>query len=144
MSAYTRAPLVQKAMAWYILFFQLRGLAEWIIRARDWRFVRWFSGNHPEVERWKTKLSRPGRLTAAINWYRANLGLILPKAHPKPALPVTGVWSSGDRYLCEAQMRDTEQWVQGPWRFVRLDGPSHWLQLDAPQQVNQLLAAELR
>jgi pimeloyl-ACP methyl ester carboxylesterase len=142
-SAYTRAPLRQKLMGWYILFFQLRGLAEWIIRARDWRFVRWFTGDHPEAERWKARLSRPGRLTAAINWYRANLALIVPRAHPKPAMPVTGIWSSGDRYLCEAQMRQTERWVSGPWRYVRIDGPSHWLQLDAPEQLNGLLREAL-
>ncbi len=144
LSAYTRAPLEQKAMAWYVLFFQLRGVAEWVMKARDWRFVRWFTRDHPEVERWKAKLSRPGRLTAAINWYRANLVLVLPKGYPKPALPVTGIWSSGDRYLCEAQMRDTEHWVEGPWRFVRLDGLSHWMQLDAPAVVNPLLCDALR
>jgi pimeloyl-ACP methyl ester carboxylesterase len=143
-SAYTRAPLVQKAMGWYILFFQLRGLAEWVIQARGWAFMRWFGDRHPEIERWKSKLARPGRLTAAINWYRANLTLVLPTAHPKPALPVTGVWSSRDRYLCEAQMRDTEYWVRGLWRYVRLDGASHWLQLDAPQFVNELLVEAFR
>lgn len=143
-SAYTRAPLVQKAMGWYIAFFQLRGVAEWILRARDWAFVSWFTRHHPEVGRWKAKLSRPGRLTAALNWYRANLTLVLPTAHPKPALPVTGIWSSGDRYLCEAQMRDTANWVKGPWRYERIDGASHWLQLDAPRQVNRMLIDALR
>jgi len=29
--------------------------------------------------------------------------------------------------------------VAGPWRYERLDGPGHWLQLDAPDQVNSLL-----
>ncbi len=29
--------------------------------------------------------------------------------------------------------------VAGPWRYERLDGPGHWLQLDAPDQVNTLL-----
>lgn len=142
-SAYTRAPLVQKLMAWYMLFFQFRGLAERVIRARNWAFFHWFSRRHPEAERWTAKLARPGRLTAAVNWYRANIGLLAPKAHPKPALPITGIWSSGDAYLCEAQMRDTANWVRGPWRYVRVDGASHWLQLDAPGVVNPLLLEAL-
>ena len=28
---------------------------------------------------------------------------------------------------------------EGPWRYERLDGPGHWPQLDAPDQVNNLL-----
>lgn len=27
----------------------------------------------------------------------------------------------------------------GPWRYERLDGPGHWLQLEAPSEVNRLL-----
>jgi len=29
--------------------------------------------------------------------------------------------------------------VAGPWRYERLDGPGHWMQLEAPDQVNALL-----
>src|SRR6185312_13425503 len=29
--------------------------------------------------------------------------------------------------------------VSGPWRYERLEGPGHWMQLDAPDQVNALL-----
>jgi pimeloyl-ACP methyl ester carboxylesterase len=29
--------------------------------------------------------------------------------------------------------------VTGPWRYERIEGPSHWMQLDAPERVNELL-----
>ncbi len=29
--------------------------------------------------------------------------------------------------------------VTGPWRYERIDDASHWLQLDAPERVNELL-----
>jgi hypothetical protein len=29
--------------------------------------------------------------------------------------------------------------VTGPWRYERIDGAAHWLQLDAPDRVNALL-----
>ncbi|WIT11563.1 alpha/beta fold hydrolase [Paucibacter sediminis] len=143
-SAYARAPLQQKIMGWYILMFQLRGFAEWLMTRRDWRWTRGFTGQHAELKHWLRKLARPGRLTAAVSWYRANLALILPFAQAKPALPVLGLWSDGDAYLCEAQMRESERWVTGPWRYVRLNGASHWLQLDQPERVNRLILDEFQ
>jgi hypothetical protein len=35
-------------------------------------------------------------------------------------------------------MTDSAENVAGPWRYERLDGPGHWMQLDAPDQVNAL------
>jgi pimeloyl-ACP methyl ester carboxylesterase len=58
---------------------------------------------------------------------------------PPVQAPALGVWSSGDIALTGAQMTDSAQNVAGPWRYERLDGPSHWMQLDAPDQVNALL-----
>jgi pimeloyl-ACP methyl ester carboxylesterase len=50
-----------------------------------------------------------------------------------------GVWSSGDIALTEAQMQNSSQYVEGPWRYERIDGPGHWMQLEAPNEVNGLL-----
>lgn len=143
-TAYARAPLEQKLKGYYILLLQLRGLAEWGLRARDWtlfhRLMNFPAGSRHCVE----PLRRPGRLRAAINYYRANLGLILPKLHPSVPMPVMGVYSSGDNFLCEQQMRVTEKYVDGPWRYERIEGANHWLQLDAPERVNALLLDFLR
>jgi pimeloyl-ACP methyl ester carboxylesterase len=29
--------------------------------------------------------------------------------------------------------------VTGGWRYERLDGPGHWMQLEAPDELNALL-----
>jgi pimeloyl-ACP methyl ester carboxylesterase len=50
-----------------------------------------------------------------------------------------GVWSTGDAHLLEAQMTGSAQHVVGGWRYERLDGPGHHLQLEAPDAVNRLL-----
>ena len=52
--------------------------------------------------------------------------------------------SSGDRFLTEGQMRDTARHVDGPFRYERIDGANHWLQLHAPEQFNPLLLDCLR
>jgi pimeloyl-ACP methyl ester carboxylesterase len=143
-TAYTRAPLEQKLKGYYILLLQLRGLAEAALRARDWALFRRLM-DYPEAARHCiVPLRRPGRLRAAINYYRANLGLILPTLHPTVPMPVMGIYSSGDNFLCEQQMRATEKYVRGSWRYEQVDGANHWLQLDAPERVNALLLDFLR
>jgi pimeloyl-ACP methyl ester carboxylesterase len=89
------------------------------------------------------ELESNGSLTPGLNWYRANVG---PEAWvgPPPQLPAVqaatmGVWSTGDIALTETQMTDSAQNVAGPWRYERLDGPGHWMQLEVPDKVNALL-----
>ena len=50
-----------------------------------------------------------------------------------------GIWSSGDMALTEGQMTRSEKQVAGSWRYERIDGPGHWMQLEAPDAVNELL-----
>jgi pimeloyl-ACP methyl ester carboxylesterase len=50
-----------------------------------------------------------------------------------------GVWSSQDFALTEGQMTSSAQYVAGPWRYERVEGPGHWLQLEAPDEINRLL-----
>ena len=143
-TAYARGPLEQKLKGWYTVFFQIRGFAEWLMRAGHWKLFRWFTHFDEESPRWVSRLSRPGRLTAAINYYRANLVTILFRKLPSARVPVLGIWSSGDRFLAEAQMVGSKQYVDAPFRYERIEGAHHWVQLAAPDRVNALLLDYLR
>ena len=138
-AAYANAPFEQKLKGWYVLMFQLRGFAEWLLQAHDWLVFRRFAAHPEETAHWIANLSRPGRLTAAINYYRANLGLLLRPDTAQVRVPVMGIYSDGDRFLVEAQMRSSADYVDAPFRFELVAGASHWLQIDAPEQVNALL-----
>jgi pimeloyl-ACP methyl ester carboxylesterase len=50
-----------------------------------------------------------------------------------------GVWSSRDFALTEAQMTLSEPYVNGPWRYERIDNVDHWVPVHAPDQLNRLL-----
>ena len=53
-----------------------------------------------------------------------------------------GVWSEGDPALTERQMQDSAKYINGGFRYERLDGAvGHWLQLKDPGRVNELLLA---
>jgi pimeloyl-ACP methyl ester carboxylesterase len=136
-------PLEQRRRAWYTLLFQFEGVAEELLTRDDWKLFREWLRDDGDVERYVEDLSRPGALTAGLSWYRANL-------HPKRQLeprrelppvqaPTLGIWSTDDHYLNEAPMLDSGAHVTGPWRYERVEGASHWMQLDAPERVNALL-----
>lgn len=123
---------------WYALLFQLRGIAEWLLSAGDWFLFRRFIP-HPELANWIPDLSRPGRLSATMAWYRANLPLMLRGDFAPARVPTLGVWSTRDIALVESQMTRSQTQVQGPWRYERIPGASHWLLLDRPEEINRLL-----
>jgi pimeloyl-ACP methyl ester carboxylesterase len=136
-------PIEQREKAWYQLFFQFEGAAEELLMRDDWKLTReWLRGDG-DVERYIADLSRPGALTAALNWYRAGLSpraeLERTRAFPPVAAPTLGLWSTRDHYLIEDGMRRSGEHVTGEWRYERIEGASHWMQLDAPDRINELL-----
>ena len=50
----------------------------------------------------------------------------------------TGIWHLEQRrwILTENQMRDSQKHVNGPWRYTRIEGGNHWMQLDVPDKLN--------
>jgi pimeloyl-ACP methyl ester carboxylesterase len=138
-SAIARAGILQHLRMTYVLGFILPGIAEHTLRAGDWFMMRQFTGEPGQADHWKRDLSPPGRLTAALNYYRANLGLALPHGYPRVRVPVMGIWSDRDPALGEKQMRDSAHYVDAEFRFERIHDADHWLQLTAHEQVNRLL-----
>ncbi len=134
--------LRQREMAWYQLFFQFEEVAEATLRHHDWAALRELAPGYADIDRAIADLSRPGALTASLNWYRANLAPRVPG--PRPRLPpvkapTLGVWSDGDRYLDGTRMRASGDLVSGPWRYAEISGASHWIPLDAPEELSRLL-----
>jgi pimeloyl-ACP methyl ester carboxylesterase len=138
-------PLEHLQRQWYALLFQFEGVAEQWLSDEDWRRFRAFVGPARDMERYILDLSRPGALQASLNWYRANspLRALTGGTRPLPLVPehvnVLGLWADGDRYLIEAQMRESYRHVGGGWRYERVTAAGHWMQLDQPDEVTRLL-----
>ena len=144
--------LAQHQRSWYVLLFQFEGVAERWLAMDDWAHFREFCAaagySEGDVDAAIVRLSRPGALTACLEWYRANWSpetLVAPPLNLPPVrCPTLGVWATGDPAVTEATMRDSAAYVTGPWRYERFEGCGHWLQLDAPDRVNDLLLEFLR
>jgi len=134
--------LEQRQKSWYMLLFQFPGVGERWLTEDNWaNFRNW--GAHPDADQVIAELETNGSLTPGLNWYRANIN---PESWAGPPLqippvqaPTMGLWSTGDPALTEVQMTDSAASVTGPWRYERLDGPGHWMQLEEPGRVNALL-----
>ena len=137
-----RRTLRQREKSWYMLLFQFPGIAERWLTENDWASFRAWA-RHPDADEVIAELESANSLTPALNWYRANVPpeswVQPPPQLPPVQAPTMGVWSTGDPALTEIQMTDSAQNVAGPWRYERLDGPGHWMQLEAPHEVNALL-----
>lgn len=128
--------------SWYMLLFLFEGIAERWLSDDQWaRFRAWAA--HPDVDAVIAELEKNASLTPGLNWYRANVpaeSYVAPRLElPAIGAPTMGVWSTGDIALTEGQMLRSAEQVSGAWRYERLDGPGHWMQLDAPEDVNRLL-----
>jgi pimeloyl-ACP methyl ester carboxylesterase len=132
--------VLSKKKAWYTLFFQFEGFAEQAMQADDWALFRMLVESSSDLEEIIVDMSRPGRLTAGMNWYRANLFDLLTGAIPAPnaTIPVMGIFGDDDVGLVVEQMENTANYCDAGFRFERIDG-GHWLPIDSPQVVSDLI-----
>lgn len=141
-AAFRTAGLEQMEKSWYMLLFLFPGVAEQWLSNDGWaNFRQW--ARHPDADAVIADLEADGSLTPGLNWYRANVApewwVLPPMELPPVRAPTLGVWSSGDPALTEVQMTASARHVAAEWRYERIDGAGHWLQLEAPERINDLL-----
>jgi len=138
-AAIAKAGFPQYLRFWYMLVFKTPVLAEQLLRANDWFMLRQMIKDREQQEIWRVALEPAGRLTAALNYYRANIKLNAARDWKPVQMPVMGVWSERDPALGEQQMADSARYCRAGFRFERLSSAGHWMQLSAAQRLNALL-----
>jgi pimeloyl-ACP methyl ester carboxylesterase len=127
----------------------MEGKAEEVLAGDDYRRLRaMFSlGPNPDavprsvVDHFTRSLSRPGRLTAALNYYRANLvkggaAWEIPIRVGPITMPTSLLWGDQDPALGRTAAEATGQHVEGEYRLEVLEGAGHWLQFERPAEVS--------
>ncbi|WP_329048173.1 alpha/beta hydrolase [Streptomyces violaceus] len=134
----------QRTRSHYMIDWRDAPATEERMLAHDGKELRDFhAGKVPQesADAYVSHLSRPGALTAALNWYRAG--------RPEGAIgvidvPTLYVWSTEDSAFGPAAAQETEQWVNGPYRFKTLQGVSHWIPEEAPETLSRLMLEHLQ
>jgi epoxide hydrolase 4 len=135
----------------YILFFQIPGLPEAILRNNDWaglvRTMRRSSQpgtfSEADFEQYRRAWWRKGAITSMLNWYRAFLRrrVDLP-SKPRFKMPVLVLWGVKDlalgRELAEASLDLCED-----GELVYFEGATHWVQHEEHEAINRYLVGFL-
>jgi pimeloyl-ACP methyl ester carboxylesterase len=138
-----------------MLLFQIPVLPEFLLGRRNARGVGELirrTSRDPKrfpdevLEVYRRNARRPGGLRAMLNWYRALIraGGWRRQGHASRRIetPALLIWGDADAALSIRTTRGTEAYVSDLTLRV-LPGVSHWVQQEAPEQVNAILEAWL-
>ncbi|HVY27049.1 MAG TPA: alpha/beta hydrolase [Polyangiaceae bacterium] len=131
---------LQLLRSWYILFFQLRGIAEWLVTRRSvfrWMMRRLVARKarmtEARVEAARRELLRPGAVRAALSYYRAAFKWPI-KAPRRIEAPTLILWGDADPALDPKLLDDlSERTTQLAVHHVA--GAGHFVHWDDPDRV---------
>jgi pimeloyl-ACP methyl ester carboxylesterase len=126
----------------YILLFQIKGFAEWLI-TRRWVF-RWMMRQltarprelaSGEIEMARREFLRPGVAQSALNYYRAAMRWRVRCTNPITP-PTLVVWGDRDVALDKALLADLQERILTV-EVERLPRGGHFVHWDEPQAVSE-------
>lgn len=140
--------LRQLLRSWYIFFFQLPFLPEWVLAWDDYRAIaNAFSEmavnpstfSSEDLAAYKDAAAKRGSLTAMVNYYRNILRTdLIQRDWPMLNVPTLLIWGQQDAALGVELTYGTEQYVRDlTLRYI--PNCSHWVQQECPNEVNQYM-----
>ena len=143
----------QLKRSWYVFFFQLPWLPEWMMGRVPVGELFRRTASHPEnfteadIEIFSANAATTAARRAMINYYRAMVlgggaGRQRRLGSPRIDVPTLLLWGEDDMALTKATTFGTERYVED-LTIRYLPGISHWVQQDAPGTVNTMLRAWL-
>jgi len=147
-SRHMQKPSRQWLRSWYVPLFLVPWLAERILTMRDFHVLRELFRRQParpafsnaDITAYIEALAKPGAVTAALRWYRDNTAAdataLLRSAHT--TAPTLVIWGERDASLGVELLDGLEQYAPSI-RIHRIEDASHWVQNEAPDEVNRVL-----
>ena len=169
MAAWRNNLSIRQALAsWYMLFFQLPVVPEWLLSRNDFamlennlRSVSAADGGdgsisedvftEKDIAEFKAAWNRSDGLSGAINYYRANFPRLLFSAQREEAaaatttepdkikVPSLFIYGEKDRYVLRETVRNIKEFIDAPFEEFFIPPSGHWVQQEAPETVTAIL-----
>lgn len=137
----------QLLKSWYIFFFQIPWLPEFLISRGNWqgakqamrRSSKSRSFTAEDLECYREAWSRPRAFTSMLNWYRAAARSSLQMTRSsRVTVPTLMIWGVRDVALDRSMAQPSiERCDVG--RLIFLEQATHWVQHDEPQKITKFL-----
>jgi pimeloyl-ACP methyl ester carboxylesterase len=148
----------QLQRSWYMFFFQ-SPLADFVVSLDDFNFIsRLWQDWSPDYEASddvayvRSALADPANLAAAIGYYRAAFGTpyegpeladIVAATAKTATVPTLYLHGANDGCVPVAHVTDASEYLPVGSEFQIVDGAGHFLQLERPALVNELITTWL-
>ena len=137
--------------SWYTGFFQMPG-APAVLRTRDFSGLRnaLVGSSTPgaftdeDLARYATAWSEPRAMESMLAYYRAGARRVFSRHSKLPTIerPTLVIWGENDRSMEDFFATPSPERVRD-LTVEKLPGATHWVHMDEPQRVNELLLAFL-
>ena len=158
--AFVSMRIRQLQKSWYIFFFQLPELPEKVLSQDNFEFLKKLlvssainrkAFTEDDLQKYVEAWSKPGALTASINYYRTNMNVaqilalsndqraLLMKRYQKVRCPTLVIWGEDDAALDKSLTIGMDKYVEGPYEIKYIQKCGHWVQQEEAEKVNRYL-----
>jgi pimeloyl-ACP methyl ester carboxylesterase len=144
----------QMQKSWYMFFFLLEKAPEKVLSRNNFEILKHifeisikrkdrFSSS--DIDEYVSSWGKEGGITGGLNYYRANLneefwgnlGESIPFLKIK--IPMLQIWGEDDIFLGKELAEGTKEFVDAPFSLKVISNCGHWVQQEAPEEVNQIM-----
>jgi pimeloyl-ACP methyl ester carboxylesterase len=137
----------QMLKSWYIAFFQIPGLVDWLLRRNDFKLAaslltrssRPGTFSDQDIAQYKMAWKNSGGLTGMISWYRALARYLkFLTSDLRLHMPVRILWGKHDRALTHEMATQSMQFCDQA-DLTMFEHATHWVQHEEATAVNRAL-----
>jgi pimeloyl-ACP methyl ester carboxylesterase len=143
--------LKQFLASWYMFFFQIPALPEFLFKMNDYALLANALKNttaekgvftDEDIAEYKKAWSEPFALTAMLNYYRANIMkrfLSKPETPAKIKVPTVFIYGEKDTAVLPETVKGVGEMIDAPFEEFRIPTSAHWVQQEAAEAVTEIL-----
>lgn len=137
--------------SWYMFFFQLPALPEYVLRFNDFALLKNALKNTTaekgifdaeDIAQYEKAWREPYALTGMLNYYRANILKRLfskQETAPKIRVPTVFIYGEQDTAILPETVKNVGEAIDAPFEEFHIPTAAHWVQQEASDAVTEIL-----